>query len=434
MPLGPGTRLGAYEVTALLGAGGMGEVYRARDARLKRDVAIKILPAAFAQDPDRIRHFEHEAEALAALNHPNIAAIHTLEESNGIRFLVLELVEGETLSDRLRKGPLSANDVTAIGLQICAALSAAHDKGIVHRDLKPANIKIAPTGQVKLLDFGSARVFTPDLRPTDLSHSPTTTAAGVGHVIAGTAAYMAPEQARGKVVDKRADMWAFGCVLYEMLMGRPLFAGESVTDILAAVLTQEPKLDDLSASASPQMRWVIKRCLEKDPATRFRDAADAAAVLGAPIEPLVVQRFARRRWIEAVAGLTAAITVLAFAVSYFRSLRQPQPLIRFDIPASGASLLQSMALSPDGTRVVFVVAAAAANRNALWIRSLDGLDAKMSAGTDAGRELMSPAWSPDNRSIAFVADGKLKRIDASGGHGANAGDTGFADRWNHLES
>jgi Tol biopolymer transport system component len=415
--IGPGTRLGPYEVTALLGAGGMGEVYRARDARLKRDVAIKILPTAFAQDPDRIRRFEHEAEALAALNHPNIAAIHTLEESNGIRFLVLELVEGETLSDRLRKGPLSPNEVTSIGLQICAALSAAHDKGIVHRDLKPANIKITPGGQAKLLDFGLARVFAADTSPSDLSHSPTITVPSAGHVIAGTAAYMAPEQARGKVIDKRADMWALGCVLYEMLSGRPLFAGESVTDILAAVLTQEPTLDDLPANASPQMRWVISRCLQSDPAARFRDAADAAAVFGAPSEPVVVQRFARRRWIEAVAGLTAAIAVTAFAVSYFRSFKQPQPqpLIRFDIPAPGASILQPMALSPDGKRVVFVVAAAAANRNALWIRSLDGLDAKMIAGTEAGRELMSPAWSPDSRSIAFVADGKLKRIDANGG-------------------
>jgi serine/threonine protein kinase len=308
-----GTRLGFYEIGELAGRGGMGEVYRARDSRLKRTVAIKILPAPFAADSDRVRRFEQEAETLAALSHPNIAAIHAIEEAGGTRFLVLEFVEGETLAQRLARGPLDAREATAIALQICSALAAAHDRGIVHRDLKPANIKIAPGGQVKLLDFGLARMFAAEASAGDLSQSPTVTAASGGREIAGTAAYMAPEQARGKPVDKRADMWALGCVLYETLTARPLFHGETVTDILAAIVTQEPRLEALPAATPAPLRWVIERCLQKDPNARLRDAADAAALAGSGLTAAGDARARTRRWLPAAAAAAAALATGALA-------------------------------------------------------------------------------------------------------------------------
>ncbi|PYR67992.1 MAG: hypothetical protein DMF88_10960, partial [Acidobacteria bacterium] len=368
MALDIGTRLGPYEIGELAGRGGMGEVYRARDTRLKRTVAIKILPDAFAQDIDRIRRFQQEAETLAALTHPNIAAIHALEEANAIRFLVLEFVEGDTLADRLKQGALFPREATRLALQICGALSAAHDRGIVHRDLKPANIKIAPDGQVKLLDFGLARMFG-DGSPTalgDLSHSPTITAASAGHVIAGTAAYMSPQQARGRPIDKRADMWALGCVLYEMLTGKPLFDGETVTDILAAIVTQEPNLDALPADTPPSMRWVIEHCLRKDPNVRLRDAADAASMLGAPVASAhAAAGRPRRSWYVALAGITAAGLIAAAAAPYLKpALPAPAP-IAFEIAASDAPIIQMMAISPDGRRIAYVAGAgqtAAGNR------------------------------------------------------------------------
>jgi serine/threonine protein kinase len=318
-----GTMLGTYEIGALVGRGGMGEVYRARDSKLKRTVAIKILPRELAQAPGRVQRFQQEAEALAALNHPNIAAIHALEEANGLRFLVLEFVEGETLAERLQGGALPPGELVPLALQICGALATAHDGGIVHRDLKPANIKISPDGQLKLLDFGLARMFSPDATRPGLSLSPTMTATGADGLIAGTAAYMSPEQARGKPVDKRADMWALGCVLYEMLTGRPVFAGESVTDILAAVVTREPALDALPAATPPQLRWVIERCLQKDASVRFRDAADVTAVLGGPAIPGVGQVDAsRRRWLPVAAVVLAAVAGTAIVMAMLRSPAQ----------------------------------------------------------------------------------------------------------------
>src|SRR6516164_4272906 len=243
MPLAIGTQLGSHEITALLGKGGMGEVYRARDLKLKREVAIKILPEEFARDPERISRFQREAELLASLNHPNIAAIYDVEEADNSRFLVLELVEGDTLADRLRRSPLPVDEALHIAKSICEALEAAHEKGVIHRDLKPGNVKVTPDGRVKVLDFGLAKVAEEPVGTGNASDSPTQTLSATrAGVILGTAVYMSPEQARGAAVDKRADIWAFGCVLYEMLTGRRAFQGETTSDILASVLKEEPDL------------------------------------------------------------------------------------------------------------------------------------------------------------------------------------------------
>jgi len=277
MRLSPGVRLGTYEVLSLIGAGGMGEVYRARDTKLNRDVAFKVLPDAFALDADRLSRFMREAQVLASLNHPNIAHIHGVEESNGIRALVLELVDGNTLADRIAHGPLSVDDALGIARQMAEALEAAHQRGIIHRDLKPANIKLRPDGVVKVLDFGLAKAPEVHAHTADRSHAPTLTSpvmTGLG-VILGTAAYMSPEQARGWDVDKRADIWAFGCVLYEMLTGRALFARDTVTDTLAAIIEQEPDWAALPPATPEGIRRLLRRCIDKDLKRRLRDIGDA---------------------------------------------------------------------------------------------------------------------------------------------------------------
>ncbi len=278
MTLAPGTRLGPYEVLGPLGAGGMGEVYRARDTRLGRDVAIKLLPAEVAQDAERLARFRREAHLLASLNHPHIAAVHGLEELDGKLLLILELVEGEDLAERLKRGAIHVDEALGIAKQIAEALEEAHEKGIVHRDLKPANIKLTPEGKAKVLDFGLAKAYASDADSgkTDVSHSPTLTRAGTeAGVILGTAAYMSPEQARGKPVDKRADIWAFGVVLFEMLTGKRLFHGETVSDTLAAVLKTDPDWGLLPAETPPRVRALLRRCLTRDPRQRLRDIGDA---------------------------------------------------------------------------------------------------------------------------------------------------------------
>ena len=277
--LAPGTRLGVYEVVAAIGAGGMGEVYRARDTRLKRDVALKILPESFASDPDRLARFQREAELLASLNHPNIAGIYGLEEGDGTRALVMELVEGETLADRIAAGPIPLHEALPIARQIAEALEAAHEQGIIHRDLKPANVKMRPDGTVKVLDFGLAKALEPtSARGTDATASPTITTpammTGVGTIL-GTAAYMAPEQAKGRPADKQSDIWAFGCVLFEILTGRRCFDGEDVADTLAFVLTKEPDWSALPPNALPSIANLLRRCLEKDRRKRIGDVAAA---------------------------------------------------------------------------------------------------------------------------------------------------------------
>src|ERR1041385_5302597 len=273
--LSSGAKLGRYEIRSQIGAGGMGEVYRARDEKLNRDVAIKILPEAFAQDSDRLARFKREAQVLASLNHPNIASIFGLEESDGLMALAMELVEGPTLADRIAAGPITIDETLTIARQIAAALEAAHERGIIHRDIKPANIKVNDDDAVKVLDFGLAKVFVDETPEAHLSHSPTLIRGTQAGMILGTAAYMSPEQAKGKVVDKRSDIWAFGCVLFEMLTGKQSFSGETLTDILASVVRAEPDWNSLPASTPEVVRRLLRRCLTKDPKQRLRDIGEA---------------------------------------------------------------------------------------------------------------------------------------------------------------
>ena len=292
MPLSAGTRLGPYEILSALGAGGMGEVYRARDTKLDRAVAIKILPEAFAADTERIARFQREAKTLASLNHPNIAHIHGLEESNGVRALVMELVEGEDLAQRIARGAIPVAEALPIAKQMADALEAAHEQGIIHRDLKPANIKVRPDGTVKVLDFGLAKAMEPTgVASPSVSQSPTITTPAMTQagMILGTAAYMSPEQARGKPVDKRADIWAFGCVLYEMLTGQRAFDGQGVSETLARVIEREPDWARLPATLSPALRTYIRRCLQKDPRQRVQAIGDVRLALEGAFETAVPQ-------------------------------------------------------------------------------------------------------------------------------------------------
>ena len=285
MSLHPGTTLGAYTVTVQIGAGGMGEVYRARDTKLDRDVALKVLPEAFTADPDRLARFEREAKALASLNHPNIGHIYGLEEAEGTKALVLELIEGPTLADRIADGPIPVDEALPIAKQIAEALEAAHEQGIIHRDLKPANVKVKADGTVKVLDFGLAKAFQPEASGASAAESPTLTAAATqAGVIIGTAAYMSPEQAKGKPVDKRADVWAFGAVLYEMLTGRRAFSGDDVSDTLALVLKFEPEWDFLPTDAPARIRQLIQACLQKNPKQRVHDVADVRLAMQGAFE------------------------------------------------------------------------------------------------------------------------------------------------------
>src|ERR1700680_4472063 len=305
-----GGRLGPYEILAAIGAGGMGEVYQAHDTKLGRDVAIKVLPEVFAHDPERLSRFQREAKMLAALNHPNIATIHGLEQTNGTSYLVMELVAGETLAERVkREGALPVEEALAICKQIAEALEAAHEEGIIHPDLNTANVKVTPEGKVKVLDFGLAKAFEGDAANEDPSNSPTLSMAATLHgVILGTAAYMSPEQARGKSVDKRTDLWAFGCVLYELLTGKQAFHGDDVTDILAAVVRAEPDWQELSAATPLKIRDLLRRCLQKDKTKRMQSAGDARIeiheALAAPATAVAATTAAATRgWREQVAWL-----------------------------------------------------------------------------------------------------------------------------------
>ncbi len=429
MSLAPGTRLGVYQITAPLGEGGMGQVWRARDTKLNRDVALKVLPDSFAEDADRLARFTREAQTLAALNHPHIAAIYGLEESNGVRALVMELVEGEDLSQRIARGAIPLDEALPIAKQIAEALEAAHEQGIIHRDLKPANIKVRADGTVKVLDFGLAKALdpaaasSPEAMNLPTITSPAMTQAGM---ILGTAAYMAPEQARGTAVDKRADVWAFGVVLYEMLTGKRLFTGATVSDTIAAVLTREPDWATLPAGTPVPIRKLLRRCLEKDRKRRLTDAGAARLEIDDALTPPSTVEAAsasgtsttttssRGRLLWMVALTVAAALIAAIATPTLRYLRQTPPLVppetRLEIVTPPTSLLTSFALSPDGRQIVFAGDSDGASR--LWLRSLASTSAQSLAGTEGATW---PFWSPDGRSIGFFAGGALQRLDLVGG-------------------
>jgi Tol biopolymer transport system component len=400
MPLSTGTKLGPYQISAPIGAGGMGEVYRATDTKLGRDVAIKILPESFAQDPDRMARFEREAKVLASLNHPNIAQIYGVED----RALVMELVEGES-----PKGPMPFDEAWKIAMQIADALEYAHEKGVVHRDLKPANVKVTPDGAVKLLDFGLAKAFsdTPESPASDAVNSPTLTMnATVAGVILGTAAYMAPEQAKGKRVDKRADIWSWGVVLYELLTGDRLFKGDDAGDTLAQVLTKEPDLERVPT----RVHKLLRRCLEKDPRKRLRDIGDARDSLTEEAAPAVAAP--SRLWPAVAALLLAASGALGWiAWRATRPVEHPQIRLNVDLgPDAVAGVDATVAISGDGNRIVFPI-----RRNGteqLATRLLDQADATPIAGSEGG---VDPFFSPDGQWIAFFSGGKLMKAAMQGG-------------------
>jgi serine/threonine protein kinase/Tol biopolymer transport system component len=433
MTIAAGTHLGSYDVLAPIGAGGMGEVYKAHDTKLGRDVAIKVLPETFAHDPERLSRFQREAKMLASLNHPNIAAIYGLEEDASKSYLVMELVPGETLRERIaREGPLPVEEALGICRQIAEALEAAHEKGIIHRDLKPANVKVTPEGKVKVLDFGLAKAFAGDTASSNPAESPTLSAAATAQgLILGTAAYMSPEQARGKAADKRADIWAFGCVLYELLTGKQTFQGETVTEILAAVLKTEPDWSRVPAKA----QRLLRRCLERDPKRRLRDIGDAWPLLDdASHAPPAVKS-------SVLWKVAAGVLGLAFTIALWAPWRGPtrpieQPLARLDLDLGpdvslGSNPRPAAILSPDGTRLVFV-SQGSDGTHRLFTRRLDQPKAAQLAGTEGA---YAPFFSPDGQSVGFFAGGKLKKTridggdpvalcDAPAGRGASWGEDG----------
>ncbi len=428
MALIPGTRFGVYEVTAQIGEGGMGQVYRARDTKLDRDVALKILPDAFARDPERLARFQREAKTLASLNHPNIAHIHGLEESGGVTAIVMELVEGDDLSQRIARGAIPLDDALPIAKQIADALEAAHEQGIIHRDLKPANIKVRVDGTVKVLDFGLAKAFEPAASSSRTAmNSPTLAAATMHGEILGTAAYMSPEQARGAAADKRADIWAFGVVVFEMVTGQPLFRGESVTETLASVIKDEPNLGVLPAATPTHVRQLLARCLMRDPKARLRDIGEARIVLGrndndpkeraGPTADATATSTRQRvlPWVVAAVATLAAVAV--GTVGWRPTPVESKAVRRFDLGSDVASALE-FALAPDGTQIAYL------NRGRLLVRAFDTLQPRDLGPAPVGASAVQGAiavqvhrlfWSPDSRTIAFNAEGALRSVPAAGG-------------------
>jgi serine/threonine protein kinase len=414
MAISIGTRIGCHEITAWLGKGGMGEVYLARDTRLKREVAIKVLPDEFSRDTDRVSRFQREAEVLASLNHPNIAHIYGLEESSNSRCIVMELVDGETLHERLRRGPIPIDEVFPSAKQLAEALEAAHEKGIIHRDLKPANIKYSSAGQLKVLDFGLSKAFQ-EAQNESLSNSPTLISASIPGTILGTAAYMSPEQAKGKAAERSSDVWAFGCVLYEMLTGRAAFAGETVAEILAAVLTAEPDWKLLPADTPISLQRLLRRCLQKDRKERLQHIGDARIEINDAGSAELFKDEPRRNvsgsrlWLSAlIAGVLIGAVIMWMVAS--RTTVPAPPEMRLELATPLTPDPVSLAISPDGQQVVFV--ATSNGRQQLWLRSLNSTSSRPLAGTDSGTY---PFWSPDSRSIGFFNEGKLKLIDIDGG-------------------
>jgi serine/threonine-protein kinase len=431
MSLAAGSRIGCYEVLGILGAGGMGEVFRARDTKLGREVALKVLPEIFASDADRLARFQREAQLLASLNHSNIGSIYGLEDGAGVRALVLELIEGETLADRIRRGPLTVDEALGVARQIADALEAAHERGVIHRDLKPANVKVTPDGKVKVLDFGLAKAMDAAPSAPHVSHSPTLSLAGtVAGMVLGTAAYMSPEQAKGLPADQRSDVFSFGCVLYEMLVGRQAFQADTAAESLAAVLMRSPELSALPATVPPRLRALVQRCLEKDPKRRWHAVGD----LRYELEAIAVDPHAATLVAPAAAAgastpmpwwrraqpiaATAVIVAVAASAATWWSLQSTRPptVARFRIPLDEDGNVPTLrngigilALSPDGQTLVY-----AGNRQ-LHRRSLAELEAHSIPGTEL--DVAMPFFSPGGDWIAFVSvrDGSLRKIAISGG-------------------
>jgi eukaryotic-like serine/threonine-protein kinase len=425
MSLFPGARFGPYEVTSALDSGGMGEVYRARDVRLRRDVALKVVSERHRLDPERCARFEREAQALAAVNHPNIATIHGIEHADGIQAIVMELVEGQTLAERVI-ARLSLGEALSFASQIVDALEAAHERGIVHRDLKPSNIRVRPDGTIKVLDFGLAKALEPINAGVDMSAA-TVTADTMA--VVGTPCYMSPEQARGQSVDRRADIWAFGCVLYEMLAGRRAFDGSTSSDVIASVLGHEPNYEVLPPDTPPIVGRLLRRCLEKDLRRRLRDIADARIDLEDAREATITSSVAdarrarprSRRGALFATGVVALLIAGAFVTRQTWAPASTTSTRQFVLlPPDGGAFgngpndrTPAFALSPDGERIAFI--AAVGGRRSIWIRAIRSLEAVPVSGTDGVQGFTPPCWSPDGSAIAFVVDGKLKRVSAQGG-------------------
>jgi len=442
MALTSGINLGSYQIGSPLGAGGMGEVYRARDSRLGREVAVKVLPAEMAGNAELMARFEREAQLLASLNHTNIATIYGLEESGATRALVMELVEGPTLADRIAQGPIPLAEALPIAKQIAEALEYAHEKGIIHRDLKPANVKVTPEGRVKVLDFGLAKALATEPSASAISNSPTTIAATRAGVILGTAAYMAPEQAKAKPLDRRADIWAFGCVLYEMLTGKATFNGETTSDVLAAVLMKEPDWKPLAADTPASIQTLLRRCVAKDPKQRLQAIGEAriaieesVAQVSSPAGAMPVSSAAGSAmgtlrsaqgqasplqrllpWTVALA-LAVLSAALAWRTYFHPNALSAEAVVSF-VPAPPDTTFRStgfgagpVVVSPDGKQPAFS-ATGPDGITKIWVRPLSAATATPVAGTD---DAAFPFWSADSRSLGFYADGKLKTVDLSGG-------------------
>jgi Tol biopolymer transport system component len=416
-----GQTISHYRVLDKLGTGGMGEVYRATDSRLGRDVALKVLPAAFAQDAERMARFEREAQLLASLNHPHIAAIYGLEVSSGIRALAMELVEGPTLAERIKGAQIPLEETLSIARQIAEALEYAHERGIIHRDLKPANVKLTPDGKVKVLDFGLAKALEDSPAAADMTSSPTLSmAATKAGIILGTAAYMSPEQAKGKAADRRADIWSFGVVLYEMLTGRQAYLGETAPETMAHVITRDPDWTSVPPGTPPRLQQLLRRCLTKDPKQRLQAIGEARLALdeiqsgSTATEMLLPASPARSFGVREIAGLSVGGVLLAalagFSGWWLKSGAPESPVRKFDLTVPdlghGSGLHGNFAISPDGKQIAYL------SSDRLWIRALDRVEPREVPGS-AGVQI--PFWSPDSAYVGFAANGKLWKAPAAGG-------------------